>query len=192
MEVEVSNEKIISEIGRHWLLFLIMGIFAVIAGIYFAMNFGAGFAYIAYKVSLYFLVSGILSLYIAIQCRGIPGWPLKLILSIISVIIGIMVLSDYFTSGALGISGFMLLVLSGAGLISGAASLIAMSIGLRKQFGSSWILILILGILQLIMACTVAANPILLITYINVNVSVSVLSFGIMSIIIALRLKKIK
>lgn len=190
--MNLTNAEIKSEIGKHWLLFLIMGIFSVIAGIYFAMNFGAGFAYIAYKVSVYFLVSGILSLYIAIRCRQVPGWQLKLILSIISVIAGIMIIADYFTSGALGISGFMVLILSGAGLISEAITLILIAIDFKKQLGSAWILILLLGILQLIMACTIAANPILLMTYININVSVAVLSFGIMSIIIALRIRKWK
>lgn len=189
--MELSKEQNVSEIGRHWIIFLIMGIVAVIEGLYFAMNFGAGFEYIAFMVSVYFMVSGIMSLCFTLQNRWIPAWPLQLILSIISFITGILVITDHFTSWTVSISDFMIIFLCGFGYISEAVSLIMIAVVCRKEFGSTWIFTLILGILLLIMACSIAANPLLLITLINIKVAASVLTFGITSIVIAFQLKKL-
>lgn len=190
--MESTNAEIRTEIGKQWSLFLIMGIISVIAGIYFTMNFGAGFEYIALMVSIYFLVSGVIKLYIIIQNRSLPAWPLHLVLAIISFIMGIIILTDYFTSWLVSFSGFMIFIFCGAGYISEAISLISSAIVFRKEFGGSWILILIMGILLLFMAFTIVGNPLLLMTIINIKVAVSALTFGISSIIIALQLKKLK
>lgn len=190
--MELTNAKIRSEIGKQWILFLIMGILSVMAGIYFAMNFGAGFEYIALMVSIYFLVSGIIKLYIIIQNRSLPAWPMHLILAIISFIMGIIIITDYFSSWLISISGYMIFIFCGAGYISEAISLISNAIVFKKEFGGSWILILILGILLLFMAFTIVGNPLLLMAIINIKVAVSALTFGISSIFIALQLKKLK
>lgn len=190
MGLTEANNK--PKTGKFWFLFLILGIFAIILGIYFMMNFGAGFSFIALIVSIYFLVTGIISCFAAIQNRGLPGWVLSLILSIILLIVGIIIITDYFTSWTVSISGFLVLVFCGIGLIAEAISLIAGALSLRGEEGSSWVLTLILGIILLIVSFIVIGNPILSIALINVFVSVGVLVFGITSIVMAFQLKKIR
>lgn len=188
----LSDVKSNPKAGRFWFLFLLLGIFAVIIGIYFMANFGAGFQFIAFLVSIYFMVAGVINLIGSIQHRGTPGWVASLILSLISIVIGILMITNYFTSWTLSVSEILVLIFCGIGLLSEAISLIVGSISFRKESGGTWIPTLILGIILLILAIIIIANPLYSIALINIFVSIAVMVFGVSTIVFSFQLLKAK
>lgn len=82
------------------LLAILLGILSVIIGIYMVMNPGAALATLTLFLALYLIVSGIFEALLAFQVKPAQGWGWVLFSGIASLILGLMIWSQFPLSGA--------------------------------------------------------------------------------------------
>jgi len=82
------------------LLAIVLGILSVIIGIYMVMNPGAALATLSLFLALYLIVSGIFEALLAFQVKPAQGWGWMLFSGIASLILGLMIRSQFPLSGA--------------------------------------------------------------------------------------------
>lgn len=181
MEKETSKKREFS--GRFWWLALIVGILAIILGIYLMVNFAAAYETLVFFVALYFIIGGVIYAFSAIGQRN-AGWPLGLILGILMLIMGILLLNHpLFT-------GWLVVLFSGIGILSQGCQTIVGAVALKQLQEKTWWLPLILGIVILIFGILVISNPIFSVILLTVLMSLGILIFGINSVMISMRLRQ--
>jgi uncharacterized membrane protein HdeD (DUF308 family) len=101
------------------LLIFVAGALTAIVGFYLINKPLAGLAVIAFFLAIYFIVTGIFELVGAFQIRPAEGWGMMLFNGIVTLLLGIMIWSQFPLSGAwaVGILFGVKLLLSGASLI---------------------------------------------------------------------------
>lgn len=101
------------------LLIFVAGALTAIVGFYLINKPLSGLAVIAFFLAVYFIVTGIFELVGAFQVRPAEGWGMMLFNGIVTLLLGIMIWSQFPLSGAwaVGILFGVKLLLSGASLI---------------------------------------------------------------------------
>ncbi len=79
---------------------IILAVLTVVVGVYMVMNPAAALGSLTIFLSAYLIVSGIFEALMAFQTRPVKGWVWALFSGIISVLLGIMIMSQYPLSGA--------------------------------------------------------------------------------------------
>jgi uncharacterized membrane protein HdeD (DUF308 family) len=97
----------------------IIGVLSVLVGGYMLANPDVALATLTVFLAAYFIVSGIFEAVLSLQARPASGWGWSLFSGIVSVILGIMIWSEFPVSGAWAVG-----ILVGIRLIFGGITLI--------------------------------------------------------------------
>lgn len=178
--------KKIGKMSTGWWLYLVVGILAAFIGVALLGNMALAITTVTFLTSIYFLFSGFSGIAVTIADRKyIHMWGIKLALHILVVFAGICML----TRPAFALS-FLWIICGFAFLFDGLA-MILLSVGLKKAQIGSWILLLILGILVMLAAFSIMANPILGYSFIAIYTAAGIICFGASNIFYAFQLKKL-
>jgi len=82
------------------LLNILLGVLTIILGGYMLSNLGAALASLTIFLAIYLIVSGILETVMAFQVKPVQGWGWAMFSGILSVLLGIMIWSQFPLSGA--------------------------------------------------------------------------------------------
>lgn len=186
IQASPEAKKAFSKLAGNWWLPLVEGILSVVVGIYAAVNFGSGFEAMAMMVAAFLTASGVVGLYGALVSGDYEGKFFTVILSIARVAAGL------FLIVLPGLAEMTLIVITGAAFLTHAASVVAMSIFMKKTGVKDWGWILALGIVMVINAGIIIADPFVSVALISVAVSTDLLITGVHDIVLAIRMKKLK
>jgi len=117
-------------LGRGLMIFL-LGLLAAVAGIYTLMQPVAALASLTLLLAAYFIATGVLAAIAAFQLRPSQGWGWMLANGIITILLGVMITSQWPLSGAWAAG-----ILVGVHLLSGGAALAALGSAVRKGVGA--------------------------------------------------------
>jgi len=117
-------------LGRGLMIFL-LGLLGAVAGIYTLMQPVAALASLTLLLAAYFIATGVLAAIAAFQVRPSQGWGWMLANGIITILLGVMITSQWPLSGAWAAG-----ILVGVHLLSGGAALAALGSAVRKGFGA--------------------------------------------------------
>ncbi|MDO5328949.1 MAG: DUF308 domain-containing protein [Coriobacteriia bacterium] len=175
----------IKQKSKVWWLWLILGILVTVLGATLFGNLAFTFVLAELLAGIFFLVAGIGGAIVTIADRKfISLWGLKLVLEILVVIAGIFML----TRPAFAAS--FIWFICGFGFLFNGISLIMLSLSIKKlNQGAGWVAILIFGIIILLAAFGILANPILGLVFVNICIAIDVLFFGISTIVYAIQVK---
>lgn len=172
---------------KNWWILLIIGIICVIAGISVFGTLAAGTATLAIILSIVLLVDGVLgAIYIISNRKEIPAWGWDLILPILSVVAGIILLSNQAASF------FFIVFFFAIGSMFKAIETICYAISMSSVKGSGWGWSLVAGILGFIISIFLFSNPLFTAVVINFVVAFALLFMGIESIVVSIQLSKAK
>lgn len=116
--------------GRGLMIFL-LGLLAAVAGIYTLMQPVAALASLTLLLAAYFIATGVLAAIAAFQVRPSQGWGWMLANGIITIVLGVMITSQWPLSGAWAAG-----ILVGVHLLSGGVALAALGSAVRKGVGA--------------------------------------------------------
>lgn len=116
--------------GRGLMIFL-LGLLAAVAGIYTLMQPVAALASLTLLLAAYFIATGVLAAIAAFQVRPSQGWGWMLANGIITILLGVMITSQWPLSGAWAAG-----ILVGVHLLSGGVALAALGSAVRKGVGA--------------------------------------------------------
>lgn len=180
------NKKTFAALAKNWWLPLVEGILSILAGIYTISNFGLGFEVVSVMVAAFLTTSGVVGLVGALTGGDYEGKVLTVILSIIRMIAGMLLVVMP------GMAEMMLIILTGTAFLTHAINTVVFSIFMKKGGLDGWVAVLILGILLIINAFIIIADPFLSIALISGAVSADLLITGVHDIILAFQMKKLK
>ena len=116
--------------GRGLMIFL-LGLLGAVAGIYTLMQPVAALASLTLLLAAYFIATGVLAAIAAFQLRPSQGWGWMLANGIITILLGVMITSQWPLSGAWAAG-----ILVGVHLLSGGVALAALGSAVRKGVGA--------------------------------------------------------
>lgn len=116
--------------GRGLMIFL-LGLLAAVAGIYTLMQPVTALASLTLLLAAYFIATGVLAAIAAFQVRPSQGWGWMLANGIITIVLGVMITSQWPLSGAWAAG-----ILVGVHLLSGGVALAALGSAVRKGVGA--------------------------------------------------------
>ena len=116
--------------GRGLMIFL-LGLLGAVAGIYTLMQPVAALASLTLLLAAYFIATGVLAAIAAFQVRPSQGWGWMLANGIITILLGVMITSQWPLSGAWAAG-----ILVGVHLLSGGAALAALGFAVRRRVGA--------------------------------------------------------
>jgi len=116
--------------GRGLMIFL-LGLLGAVAGIYTLMQPISALASLTLLLAAYFIATGVLAAIAAFQVRPSQGWGWMLANGIITILLGVMMTSQWPLSGAWAAG-----ILVGVHLLSGGAALAALGSAVRKGVGA--------------------------------------------------------
>ncbi|MDQ6437716.1 HdeD family acid-resistance protein [Mesorhizobium sp. LHD-90] len=106
---------------------LLLGVITAVVGVSLLTNPTAGAISLTMLVAILFLVLGVVKLMYAFSLRPVSGWGFVALSGVISILLGIMILSD-FPWSATAVLGILLAV----ELLSNGVFLLVVALGLRK------------------------------------------------------------
>lgn len=171
------------ELAKHWWVFLIRGILAILFAIWAHWMPGVTLASLVLLIGAYFLVDGVFDLYGAFQQRKTnEHWWLLLIEGILGVLLGGLTLV------APGITAVALVIYFGAWMIASGVLRIAAAIHLRKVIEGEFWLILggILGLITGLMLMFWPGQGALALLWV---MAAYAFIFGIFMIVLSFRIK---
>lgn len=107
---------------------ILVGVLTIIAGIYMLANPAVALATLTVFLAAYMVVSGIFEILMAFQIKPIKGWGWVLFSGILSLVLGVMIWSQFPLSGAWAIG-----LLVGINLVFSGWSLIMIGIAARAM-----------------------------------------------------------
>jgi len=107
---------------------LLLGIVAIVAGIFLVTNPVVGVASLTLIVGIYFFIDGIFRVFLAFQLKPSPSWGWVLLNGILMIILGILIWSQWPFSAA-----WVLGVLVGIGLLFSGISTLAFAAAARQS-----------------------------------------------------------
>jgi len=116
--------------GRGLMIFL-LGLLAAVAGIYTLTQPVAALASLTLLLAAYFIATGVLAAIAAFQVRPSQGWGWMLANGIITILLGVMITSQWPLSGAWAAG-----ILVGVHLLSSGVALAALGSAVRKGVGA--------------------------------------------------------
>lgn len=171
---------------KYWWVSPIIGIIAIILGVWCLANPGATLEVLGALFIAAFLVSGLFEIVFAISNRNnINGWGWTLASGIIDILFGFLLLAIPLGTIAvlLFFVGFWIMFQSIWGIGS--------AIELQRSGIKGWGWILALGILGLILSFILIVNPVFAAGFIIYLFAITLLFYGIMRIYYGLRLRSI-
>lgn len=106
---------------------IIIGVLTVIAGGYMVSNPAAALATLTIFLTIYLIVSGIFEALVAFQAKPAAGWGWALFSGLLSILLGVMIWSQFPLSGAWAIG-----ILLGIRLFTGGLSLMMFGMAARS------------------------------------------------------------
>jgi len=145
-------ERTRESIRKHRTLFLIQGIIMVILGLVAVAEPQVATLAIDIFVGWLFVIGGIVRLVATFQSRGAPGFWWSILTGILAIIVGLILVANPF-AGALTLT----MVLIAMFLIEGIFQIVA-GIEYRKALASSWVWMVISGIIDIVLAVLLFAG----------------------------------
>jgi uncharacterized membrane protein HdeD (DUF308 family) len=180
--------KTVQHSVKNWYILLIVGLVFLGAGIYTFLSPEASFLALALLFGYSFLVSGAIEIIFSVSNRNeLENWGWTLIFGIITFLIGVILLSrPGITMLALSLSLGFLVLFRSIGAISFSLDL--------KNFhdNSGWGTLMALGILGLIFSFVLLWNPSFAGSTIVFWTGLALVSAGLFSIYLSLKLRKLK
>lgn len=188
ISIQASPEakKSLTQLAKHWWLPLIEGILSIIVGIYAGMHFGSGFMAVSIMVAAFLFASGMVGLCGALVSGDYEGKFLTVILSVLRLVAGLILVVIP------GMAEMYLLIIAGAAFLTLAINMIVLSLQMKKYKTEGWGWMLALGIILVINALILIANPLISVIMISASVCAELIISGIHDILVALQMKKLK
>lgn len=176
-----------SQMIKHWYVPLIIGILYVLFGFWILRTPLATFLTMSILFSVGFFVSGLLEIVFAISNRQhLPGWGWRLLSGLVDLVFGIILMSSPST-GAIALTVFVSFWIFFRSFLA-----IGTSIELSKFPNTGWGFQLIFGILGVIAAIVLLANPILTGLFVVYAVGFGIIMLGVYHVFFAMKLKGLK
>ncbi len=172
---------------KNWWLFVVLGIFFIIGGIWVMTTPLESYITLAIFFSVMIFVNGIFDIVFSISNSNmLKGWGWHLAGGILEVLMGIVLMIHP------GLTMAILPLMLGFWLMFGAVSTISGAFDLKSYYVKGWGWVLVLGILLMIFSFMVIANPIFGAKSIVIMTSIAIIIYGVSYITIGLQLKKVK
>ncbi len=184
--IEELKEEMLMTI-KNWWVFLILGILAIVVGIWMLTRPGITFTALSIFFSVSFLVTGLSSCYMAIANRkNVPAWGWGLVSGIIVLILGVLLIISPGMA-----EGTMIYYVAFA-LMFGGFHTINLSFILKKSSVPTWWVSLVLGILTIILSILLMMHPVMAVITIVMWSALGLIAMGISFCSIGYRLSKTK
>lgn len=172
---------------KHWYIPLILGILFIGCGVYVFSSPIETYLALSVLFSVSFIISGISDIFFAINnSRFLNGWGLYLVTGLLSLIMGIYLVS--YPHLSMGILPFIV----GFTVMFRSFQLLGISLELKDTHVPSWGILTFFSIIGIILSFILLANPIFSGFSLVVSTGLSFISVGIASVILAFDLKKLK
>lgn len=168
-----------AERSMPWWVVLVAGIAAVVLGIVLLFNTAQTVIFLARLVGIYWLVSGILTLFQILRDKHL--WGLRLIGGILAILAGLIVLFNPLF-GAVITTGAIVIIIGGVGVAAGIINII------EAVQGGGWG-IAVLGVLSLLFGVVLIFNPVVGAIGLALVLAVIAVVAGLAAIIIAFRMR---
>lgn len=172
---------------KHWYLLLIVGLIYIAVGIWVFLTPLSSYLALSLLFSVSFLISGISEIVLSVSNRKeLDSWGWKLTFGIISVLVGLLLLSN----PAISIATLPVYV----GFMSLFYSIVAISFSMQlKSLGAKdWGFTLFLGILGIIFSFILIWNPLFAGLTLVYWTGLAFITLGVYRIIFSVQLKKLR
>ena len=178
-------EKELESTIKHWWLFLILGIMALLVGIWLFFVPLEGYVALTFLFSAGFLISGAANIYFTIVNRHfIPAWGWNMVSGILMFALGLVLLFNP------GFSADILAFYVAFALLFSGVTIIGYSFSLKHLGDSSWGWNLFFGILVILFSIFLLFNPIFSAFTLVVWSAICFLVLGISFFVLAYHLSK--
>lgn len=178
-------EKELESTIKHWWLFLILGIMALLVGIWLFFVPLEGYVALTFLFSAGFLISGAATIYFTIVNRHfIPAWGWNMVSGILMFALGLVLLFNP------GFSADILAFYVAFALLFSGVNIIGYSFSLKHLGDSSWGWNLFFGILVILFSIFLLFNPIFSAFTLVVWSAICFLVLGISFFVLAYHLSK--
>lgn len=163
---------------------MILGILGSLVGVGLLLNLGLAFTTVVFLTGIFFALTGFGGAIVSVINRKFVNlWGLHLVLGILVGIAGITLLCNF------GFAIWLTYALCAAGFFINGITLIVLSFQVKKYASGSWVVMFIFGILTLLCAFIILANPLVGIFVVAISAAISVLIYGINCIVVSLQMK---
>lgn len=170
---------------RHWWVFLILGILAIVMGVWLFFTPVGGFAALSIVFAVTFLIAGLSSCAVTLLNRqAIPAWGWNLISGLLMLILGIIMTVH------LNITADILVFYVAFAIMFGGLNTVGFSFTAKSRGDKGWGWTLALGVLVVILAITLMLHPVFTALTIVIWAGIAFLSLGIAFCNLAYRLSK--
>lgn len=178
--------KTVKDVVKHWYIPLLVGVFFVVVSVVAFMSPMGSLITLSILFAMSFIFGGLSEVLFSIVNRErLDNWGWTLAFGIVTFIVGILLLSNpalSITTLAFYI-GFLILFRS--------ISAIGFAMDIKKYGNKNWIGLLILGVLGAIFSFVLIWNPVFAGLSVVMLVSLSFLSAGLFSVVLAIQLRKL-
>lgn len=178
--------KTVKDVVKHWYIPLLVGIFFVVVSVVAFMSPMGSLITLSILFAMSFIFGGLSEVLFSIVNRErLDNWGWTLAFGIVTFIVGILLLSNpalSITTLAFYI-GFLILFRS--------ISAIGFAMDIKKYGNKNWVGLLILGVLGAVFSFVLIWNPVFAGLSVVMLVSLSFLSAGLFSVVLALQLRKL-
>ncbi len=172
---------------NNWWMFLLRAALLIILGIWMIANPGMGAAALAIYLGIMYMFTGIIQIVFSISNRKkLEDWGWYLLGGILDLVIGAYMLTHP------GITVAVITILIGIMMAFLGGTLISKSLQLRNKDTEGWGYLLAFGILTVIAGLLILFNPFAGAATLITIIGISFLIGGVASIVLAMRLRKIK
>lgn len=171
-------DLIVSQRPRYWWVFILQGIILLVLGVYMIAEPVAGFAALSFLFGLAILITGILGLLRVIRDRSQSSRAFHLLFGVISIVLGIILISN------IGASAAILRLIVGIWILFKGIALLNFS----ALTGRTW-LISAGGVIIILFALAIIFKPIFGAITIDVLTAIAFITTGIFDIVLGYRLK---
>lgn len=172
---------------NNWWLFLIQGIILILGSFYVFASPAESYLTLAFFFAILMLMDGFTSIAMSLSNReNMEGWGWQLAGGILSVILGFILLTRP------GITMTILPIIVSFFIVSKGVLIIGTSFDLKKEGLQGWGWILFGGIINLILGLLILMNPDVGVALILIYTGIAFFVMGVGSVVISLRLRKVK
>lgn len=172
---------------KHWYIPLIFGILFIVCGIYVFATPLESYITLSVIFSLSFLFSGLTETFFALQnTKSLHGWGWYLVDGLLSLVIGIYLLANP------GVSMATLPFVVGFVLMFRSFQLLGFAFDLKEHKVVSWGDLALTSVLGIILSFLLISSPLFTSISLVVLTAIALIFIGTASIILSLKLKKLK
>lgn len=179
MDLKQLSETV-KNVCKRWWIVLILGLLVTGIGVYMIANRGSGFVFGSIMLVVEFISVGITTIIGSIAYRKVmPHWILALIMGILLLGCGI---AAWRFPDALGRT---LIFVYAFGFMMQGVQGVSAAFALKKQGLPGFLVTFIMGVLTIVVAVGLLANPVVAVLTIDILISVAMLFYGIMLIFLS-------